>query len=166
METRERLTGRVPWNKGREHSPETKAKIAAKARQRTGEKNPNWKGGRYLRQDGYWEIRIDGRYKMEHVHIMEQHIGRRLNRSEIVHHKNGDKTDNRLENLEVMTVSQHMRHHHPAGVNRNQRQITCVICGKMFLGTHPRNTCSNKCKRERQREYQRRYDAKRKGSTA
>ena len=122
QERREKMKGRIPWNVGKEHSPETKAKIAAKAKLRTGEKNPNWKGGRYLRQDGYYEIRVDGRYKMEHVYIMEQHIGRRLTRGEVVHHKNGNKTDNRLENLQVMTISEHMRHHHPNGVARKRKK--------------------------------------------
>lgn len=165
-EHKKKMQGRTPWNKGREHSAETKAKIAKKARLRTGENNPNWKGGRYLRPDGYYEIRIGGRYKMEHVHVMEQHLGRRLTRSEVVHHKNGDKTDNRLENLEVMTVSEHMRHHHKTGIERKVTARTCVICGMTFQGKHPQNTCGPDCKRQRQREYGQKHDAKRRGNTA
>jgi hypothetical protein len=46
-----------------------------------------------------------------HREAMEKFIGRKLNGNERVHHKNGDKTDNRLENLEVMTTSEHMRLH-------------------------------------------------------
>jgi hypothetical protein len=122
QEHREKITGRRPWNLGKGHSSETKAKIAQKAKQRTGERNPNWKGGRYLRADGYYQIRIGGRYKMEHIYLMEQHLGRRMNRGEVVHHKNGNKTDNRLENLQVMTISEHMKHHHPQGVVRKQRK--------------------------------------------
>lgn len=122
QERREKMKGRIPWNIGKEHSPETKAKIAAKAKLRTGEKNPNWKGGRYQNTSGYIEIRVNGRKKLEHVYIVEQSLGRRLNRSEVVHHKNGDKTDNRIENLQVMTISEHMRHHHPNGVARRQRK--------------------------------------------
>lgn len=50
-------------------------------------------------------------FKDEHRFIMEQHLGRKLERNEIVHHKNGDKRDNRLENLEVMTLSEHGKFH-------------------------------------------------------
>jgi hypothetical protein len=40
---------------------------------------------------------------------MEQHLGRRLARSEHVHHINGNTRDNRLENLRVLSASEHMR---------------------------------------------------------
>ncbi len=39
--------------------------------------------------------------------MMEQFIGRILREDEVVHHKNGIKTDNRIENLEIMTRSDH-----------------------------------------------------------
>jgi hypothetical protein len=45
-----------------------------------------------------------------HVIVMENHLGRRLEKGEVVHHKNGDRHDNRLENLELMGRGKHTQH--------------------------------------------------------
>lgn len=59
----------------------------------------------------YKAIRVNGVKKDGHRYIMEQYIGRKLTRYEVVHHKNGNKRDNRIENLEIMSLSEHTRIH-------------------------------------------------------
>lgn len=60
----------------------------------------------------YKTIRVNGKKYDEHRYIMEQYLGRKLRRDEVVHHKNGDTRDNRIENLEVMSLSEHTKMHH------------------------------------------------------
>lgn len=80
-----------------------------------GEKHPSWKGGRRYNDMGYvmrycpqHPKNIYG-YYFEHRIIMEEHLGRYLDSSESIHHINGKKDDNRLENLQVMTNSEHSK---------------------------------------------------------
>jgi hypothetical protein len=62
-----------------------------------------------------------GGYVREHVRVMEVHLGRRIVAGEIVHHKDHDLTNNALENLELLTASEHSRLHRAADVHRRQR---------------------------------------------
>ena len=76
-------------------------------RAKTGDKSPSWKGGRSLTKDGYVKVNAGpNRGKPEHVAIMEKFLGRELKGKETVHHKNGVRDDNRIENLELWS-SQH-----------------------------------------------------------
>lgn len=83
---------------------------------KTKEHAPRWKGGRQTRLDGYVlviaadnhpypaDIKRSGtKYILEHRHVMEQHLGRYLLPTEVVHHKDENPSNNHIENLELFS---------------------------------------------------------------
>ncbi len=89
-------------------------------RPRVPEKNSNWRGGISHHADGYIQVRAEGHPRakrersfrvFEHIIVAEHVLGRHLLPDEVVHHKNGDRTDNRPANLEVLTRAAHNRLH-------------------------------------------------------
>ena len=59
----------------------------------------------------YVSIWINGKSIDEHRHIMQVHLERKLKTTEYIHHINGNKHDNRLENLEIIFMNIHQRMH-------------------------------------------------------
>ncbi len=57
----------------------------------------------------YVVIRVDGKQVREHRFVVEQHLGRKLTKNEHIHHINGNPQDNRLENLQVLSNSEHQK---------------------------------------------------------
>jgi len=124
--------GRVPWNKGIPVPQEIKDRISktltghktplaqriklskALKGKNAGQSNGNWKGGiNYYGK--YAKIVLpNGIYLNEHRYLMEKFLGRKLKSDEVVHHINRIRSDNRLENLIVMSKSAHSTYHNLA----------------------------------------------------
>lgn len=87
---------------------------------------------------GYWGfIDVDDMGKhvtvMQHRAIIEDVIGRKLATDEQVHHKNGVKTDNRPENLEIIQAIAHHKLHARRQLKEPDLSLVCMLCGKTFL---------------------------------
>lgn len=101
---------------------------------RKGDKSANWRGGKTVDTHGYvWVRRPDhprakgnGGYIREHHAVVEDSIGRLLQKGESVHHINGVRSDNRLENLQLCSS----RH-------GNGQALVCADCGSHNISHMP-----------------------------
>lgn len=126
--------------------------------------NSNWKGGKFIAKNGYIYILQPNHpnalkkgyvgYIAEHRLVMSEHIKRPLKSNEIVHHINGNKSDNKLKNLKLMLRKEHNSMHCIGKNNGNwkggRKPIICKTCKKEFLPQDRKNDykakyCSRKC---------------------
>lgn len=92
---------------------------------------PSYKGGRtklsgsgHILEEVYCSCCDNYYFQQQHRMIMEDHIGRRLTKNEVVHHINHCKTDNKIENLQLMSMAEHIRLHNALPTGAGKADLT------------------------------------------
>jgi hypothetical protein len=89
----------------------------------SGDKHPNWRGGTSSYQGGYIYEFFEGKYQLQHRLVMERYLGRKLLKTEVVHHKDKNRKNNDIDNLELWDRKEHQKMH----VIEYWRTIQCSI---------------------------------------
>jgi hypothetical protein len=115
----------------------------------TGEQSFGWKGGKTTTSSGYVNVYIPTHpnansvgYVLEHRLVMEQQLKRYLTPQETVHHKNGIKTDNRIENLELK-VSAHSPGQSPCDLIKHAVEILQKYAPEKLSSSLKEVSCDN-----------------------
>jgi len=126
---------------GKTHSEETKKKIS----------DAHFKRG-YSICTGYKRNNITK--GLIHREIMEHHLGRKLNKNEIVHHINENRMDNSVSNLIILSRAEHIKLH-----KVKRKAFICRECGVEFedLPSKKRIFCSHKCSSVSAQRIEKRY---------
>lgn len=102
------------------------SKTCRECRRQDREANNNWRGGKTHHRKGYVMVRFGTTYIFQHIVIMEEYLGRKLLPHENVHHLNGVRDDNRIDNLELWST------HQPSG----QRVVDKIRWAKEILALY------------------------------
>ena len=145
---------------GRKLTPEHRAKVIktlSSSGDQTGYRNHRWKGGKITTSSGYtWIKNLDHPYKNsqgyvpEHRLVMEKKIGRYLEPYEHVHHLNENKTDNRIENLRIVSPQEHATIHWK---NPEARKRVSQRVSKFYENEEERIKQSERMKEVRSKKY-------------
>lgn len=101
---------------------------------------------------GYVSVYLGkGKRQLEHRLVMERILGRPLQRREEVHHINGDRTDNRPDNLRILSPGEHQRFHDFGARQRATRPVLiCKWCGAVYTRKPSKvsesSYCSHACR--------------------
>lgn len=106
-ETKNKMKGRIPWNKGKGVSSSKGTIIYA---------NISQKG--YVDEKGYRRFKIKGKTVKEHRLVWEQNFGK-IPFNYDIHHKDGNKLNNHISNLELI--------HHNEHSSKSMEDIKCQI---------------------------------------